>query len=224
MKLSSAIEKIKGKPFPVFEINNNFPKTQEFEFEISVDCQLKLLKRGDLLVGLIEGTNESSAILHALFYQMVQLIADSTQRSSGEIEFRETENMLRDVNSIPSFPNDLGEKLKVDFLKIKNIYQRVKSLKDFYYQFTDLRSLLNNKSFFEQVAELDKMHQQFSEFFGLEKSHLPRLNTWGPSKGELSFIVGAQTIIGPVDMQIFRYFWLEVDLVESIKMVASEYH
>lgn len=165
---------------------------------------------------------ENLMVIHALAYELASILKhNSTEKNAVDVSFREAENMLRDINSLPSFDASM-------LLEIENIYENIKKL---YGRLDQLNKLLGNdilstslvgKSFFEQLKILDKCISDCASGFGLTRGELPRLNTWNPSSGELSFIVSSKTNLDRIDTAIFHSVWTVFDGVERIKMVASE--
>ncbi len=165
---------------------------------------------------------ENQMIIHALAYELASILKlNRFERNAVDVTFREAENMLRDINSLPSFDESI-------LLDIETIYQNIQKL---YGRLDQLNKLLANdisstslvgKSFFEQLKILDKCISDCASGFGIIRGELPRLNTWNPSSGELSFIVSSKTNLNRVDTAIFHSVWTVFDGVERIKMVASE--
>lgn len=160
-------------------------------------------------------------IVRGIFSQMCQIYGDNGQENLSQITFREIENMLRDQNSERSFDQSHQAKMEQLFVDMKAFFNRIYRIHDFFSGF-DRNSISENSSFFLQLKSFDLLRLEMKSFFDLEEYQLPRLNTWDPKSGELSFLVGAKTELSQMEGALFRLCWLELAPIKRIKMVASE--
>ena len=220
MKVSSIIKQLANKPFSLDGADHCFFQHKTLELNLSSSVMVKLTKDGENVFGEVMGTNQLCVISHALWGKIQEVKVMAPDRKFDEIEFREVENMLRDLNSVPSFPSELYDEASSVFLELKTLNDRLNKISELFEDHPELRTSIVGKNFFDQVSLLDKTHQMFIEYFGGDRMRFPRLNTWDPKISEISFLVDGKTTLSLLEMQLLRHFWSEIEPIVSIKMVA----
>ena len=197
---------------------------KSFNIDIDQKTVIKVMGREsgiDLL--LLSDQQEEKIILNGLIGGLLELIRGRTLNKYDQWpEFREVENMARDKNSTPSFMKELLPVIEEKYKSAKNVVVRVFRLVDLLFKNEHRVMEFDQLTFFEQVLCLDQLRADFSNGFIINIDSLPRLDTWMPQNGQLSFSVDPTKHLSKVDSVLFYQLYTNINTVRAIKMVAGE--
>ena len=224
MKVSKRIIEFSKQTICLSNQGSLFGENYVARFALCNGAALEVFIRNGALSATIAEDNEVNTILHGMIAGFLSLRRNYSYPQLESIQFRELENMLRDVNSVKSFEDEYQEKIEQAFHTFKKIFQRYDVFIKYLIENEGLGFPLKLRelSFFEQLQALDKLRTTFASIFGLKVNILPRLNKWFPEKGELSFIVCQKTRLDRIDGVLFTSFWSKIEGIETINMLASE--